>query len=616
SLLRHSPPVRDDFAATAILAAVREPSAPAPALDNITEHEHDHDLPSFRDVMEEATALATLALPQTNLETISRPSSTSTSESASAAAVVAAASTVPQLPGISALAQANNSATSSPQMRYRDMTDDQLDGHDSLALLPRSPYNLEAISATKKAMQPLRSIDKSPSAAISLASPQSGFSGGRNSRDGMEEDVNTKVTRASCADFDPQRSDSRARSRCRLHTDSGARARASSRADADLRFWRRIHHAIVVNTKTRVPTLIARFTPSSTTNKQTVIFFRISFGAHTWNSLTESFATISLALRIMMATQANESTQPTCQNCQTSTTPLWRRDEYGSVLCNACGLFLKLHGRPRPISLKTDVIKSRNRVKTMRPDLASKKKQQQQQQQAHQFGANDPNGLDIHGQNQRRQSQKSNGNPDGSDSPVSRTATPSLYNPSLPVFQGMDDAQLQAGLQGFNVSGSDNRSGSPLNGDRHLDVPQTHEQLIAANSALKTRVSELELINELFRGRLSQMEQDEASARRGQEISGKAEAQLRAQLESSKKQLDESHRRENNLKRRLDEMELELKEARDALDLSDSGRAAKKPRIAEVVANPAVAAATSGGGGDGGGGGESEVSTPQSAAAN
>jgi GATA-binding protein len=74
----------------------------------------------------------------------------------------------------------------------------------------------------------------------------------------------------------------------------------------------------------------------------------------------------------MMAT--NGSTQPTCQNCSTSTTPLWRRDEFGSVLCNACGLFLKLHGRPRPISLKTDVIKSRNRVKTMRPDLANKKK--------------------------------------------------------------------------------------------------------------------------------------------------------------------------------------------------------------------------------------------------
>jgi GATA-binding protein, other eukaryote len=79
----------------------------------------------------------------------------------------------------------------------------------------------------------------------------------------------------------------------------------------------------------------------------------------------------------MMATPANHTrdpTQPVCQNCSTSTTPLWRRDEYGAVLCNACGLFLKLHGRPRPISLKTDVIKSRNRVKTMRPDLATKKK--------------------------------------------------------------------------------------------------------------------------------------------------------------------------------------------------------------------------------------------------
>ena len=55
------------------------------------------------------------------------------------------------------------------------------------------------------------------------------------------------------------------------------------------------------------------------------------------------------------------STPTTCTNCFTQTTPLWRRNPEGQPLCNACGLFLKLHGVVRPLSLKTDVIKKRNR---------------------------------------------------------------------------------------------------------------------------------------------------------------------------------------------------------------------------------------------------------------
>ena len=55
------------------------------------------------------------------------------------------------------------------------------------------------------------------------------------------------------------------------------------------------------------------------------------------------------------------STPTTCTNCFTQTTPLWRRNPEGHPLCNACGLFLKLHGVVRPLSLKTDVIKKRNR---------------------------------------------------------------------------------------------------------------------------------------------------------------------------------------------------------------------------------------------------------------
>ncbi|KAJ6586909.1 hypothetical protein DFH09DRAFT_909856 [Mycena vulgaris] len=60
---------------------------------------------------------------------------------------------------------------------------------------------------------------------------------------------------------------------------------------------------------------------------------------------------------------SDEGEVPTlCTNCQTTNTPLWRRDPEGQPLCNACGLFYKLHGVVRPLSLKTDVIKKRNRA--------------------------------------------------------------------------------------------------------------------------------------------------------------------------------------------------------------------------------------------------------------
>lgn len=55
-----------------------------------------------------------------------------------------------------------------------------------------------------------------------------------------------------------------------------------------------------------------------------------------------------------------QKTLTKCNNCGTTKTPLWRKDPSGNILCNACGLFLKLHGTMRPLSLKTDVIKKRN----------------------------------------------------------------------------------------------------------------------------------------------------------------------------------------------------------------------------------------------------------------
>ncbi|KAL8402597.1 hypothetical protein RB594_006566 [Gaeumannomyces avenae] len=51
-----------------------------------------------------------------------------------------------------------------------------------------------------------------------------------------------------------------------------------------------------------------------------------------------------------------------CNNCKTTITPLWRRDESGHTICNACGLYYKLHGDHRPVTMKKSVIKRRKRA--------------------------------------------------------------------------------------------------------------------------------------------------------------------------------------------------------------------------------------------------------------
>ncbi|CCF60100.1 hypothetical protein KAFR_0J00320 [Kazachstania africana CBS 2517] len=94
------------------------------------------------------------------------------------------------------------------------------------------------------------------------------------------------------------------------------------------------------------------------------------------NKRKPSVSELSTSQNSLTSSNMHKKPQIQCFNCKTLKTPLWRRDPNGNALCNACGLFQKLHGTMRPLSLKTDVIKKRNSKKRA-------KKLQEQPRQRH-----------------------------------------------------------------------------------------------------------------------------------------------------------------------------------------------------------------------------------------
>ncbi|KAI8359457.1 GATA zinc finger-domain-containing protein, partial [Mortierella sp. GBAus27b] len=50
-----------------------------------------------------------------------------------------------------------------------------------------------------------------------------------------------------------------------------------------------------------------------------------------------------------------------CANCSQTQTPLWRKNDAGEPICNACGLYAKLHNRARPVTMRKSKITRRRR---------------------------------------------------------------------------------------------------------------------------------------------------------------------------------------------------------------------------------------------------------------
>ena len=53
-----------------------------------------------------------------------------------------------------------------------------------------------------------------------------------------------------------------------------------------------------------------------------------------------------------------------CSNCSTTATSTWRKSKEGRPLCNACGLYLRVHGHSRPASWgRNGLVMTRTRSK-------------------------------------------------------------------------------------------------------------------------------------------------------------------------------------------------------------------------------------------------------------
>lgn len=174
------------------------------------------------------------------------------------------------------------------------------------------------------------------------------------------------------------------------------------------------------------------------------------------------------------------------------------------------------------------------------------------------------------------------GHSDRSNSPLSRTETPGFgsmqgHNSNIAPQHMFDQvtAGRDSGLGSSSLPSLPLRQPSPSAVDRQLESPQTYESLLALNTSLKTRVSELDLINELFRGRVAELEQSDASARRSEMIARDSEARLRRTLE-------ETQRREDDLKRHVAELERQFGTS-GSLDVDSSEPSAKRIRLSDMV---------------------------------
>ncbi|KAG4304919.1 hypothetical protein PORY_001594 [Pneumocystis oryctolagi] len=69
--------------------------------------------------------------------------------------------------------------------------------------------------------------------------------------------------------------------------------------------------------------------------------------------------------RKLANSQLRSSAKMICANCKVTQTSLWRKNELGKPVCNACGLYEKLHHTQRPVTMRKEYVIRRRRYKNL-----------------------------------------------------------------------------------------------------------------------------------------------------------------------------------------------------------------------------------------------------------
>ncbi|KAI9279389.1 hypothetical protein BY458DRAFT_503024 [Sporodiniella umbellata] len=73
------------------------------------------------------------------------------------------------------------------------------------------------------------------------------------------------------------------------------------------------------------------------------------------------YCNVSQAEAPLLTTVENDDPIQECANCHQTQTPLWRKNDRGEPVCNACGLYAKLHHKDRPAEMRKTTIQRRRR---------------------------------------------------------------------------------------------------------------------------------------------------------------------------------------------------------------------------------------------------------------